>query len=227
MGQLDLIHREHRFRQIQICDGSTSSLAIRKESPCLRYEDFHGGKRRGYSGTKLPEDIWCHIHSLMTLRDAPCADCVSRAFLCSWRCYPNIIFNTKIMGMSRDRGFTQRVDDILKKHWGIGVKTFELDFSHCCKPKVNEYLHGWLPIVVTPGIEKLTLVMPEDEAVNFPCPVLSDENGSSIRAPSFQLCCFGEVETHEMSRDNLHEDTFLAAAAQLPAGVKSATDCGC
>uniref|UniRef100_A0A0E0D0V9 At1g61320/AtMIF1 LRR domain-containing protein n=1 Tax=Oryza meridionalis TaxID=40149 RepID=A0A0E0D0V9_9ORYZ len=39
-----------------------------------------------------PADIWSHIHSLMPLRDASRAACVSRAFLRSWRCHPNLIF---------------------------------------------------------------------------------------------------------------------------------------
>ncbi|XP_047048683.1 uncharacterized protein LOC124653658 [Lolium rigidum] len=220
MGQLDLIHREQReqrFRQIQIRDGSTSSLAIRKESPCLPDEDFHDGKRRGYSGTELSEDIWCHIHSLMTPRDAARAACVSRAFLCSWRCYPNLIFNTKIMGMLQDRGFTHRVDDILKKHSGIGVKTFELDFSRCGKPKVYEYLHGWLQIAVTPGIEKLTLLMPEDEAVSFPCPVLSDENGSSIRYLHLVHCAFRPTDNLGCLRNltELHFDWVRITGDEL------------
>uniref|UniRef100_A0ACD5YEJ6 Uncharacterized protein n=1 Tax=Avena sativa TaxID=4498 RepID=A0ACD5YEJ6_AVESA len=92
--------------------------------------------------------------------------------------------------MSRDTGFTCRVDDILKKHSGIGVKTFNLDFTYCCKPKAYEYLHRWLQIAVTPGIEKLTLVMPGNEDVSFPCPVLSDENGSSVRYLHLVHCAF-------------------------------------
>ena len=61
-----------------------------------------------------------------------------------------------------------KTDHILKKHSGIGVKTFELDFSSCYKPEAYEYLHKWLQKVVTPGIEKLPLVMTKDEADNFP-----------------------------------------------------------
>ncbi|XP_044395079.1 uncharacterized protein [Triticum aestivum] len=222
MGQLHLMQPE---RQIQIRGGSTSSLAIRNGPPCQEDDDnYHDGKIREYSGTVLPEDIWCHIHSLMTPRDAARAACVSRAFRRSWRCYyPNLIFNSKTIGLSRDgMYFTRKVDQVLEKHSGIGVKTFEIDCSCCDKLKGYEYLHRWLQKVVTPGIEKLTLVMPENEPVNFPCPVLSNGNGSSIwapfRVPSSQLCCVGAVETQEMLPDNLPKDTFPAAATQLPAG---------
>uniref|UniRef100_A0ACD5Y0E5 Uncharacterized protein n=2 Tax=Avena sativa TaxID=4498 RepID=A0ACD5Y0E5_AVESA len=188
MGQLD---REHWFR-----DGSTSSLATRKGSPFRRDDDYPECKRRGYSGTELPQDIWWHIHFLMTMRDAARAACVSRSFLCSWRCYPNLVFNTKIIGMSRDACFTQRVDDILKKHSGIGVKTFDLDFTYCCKqPKAYNYLHRWLQIAVTPGIEKLALVMPGNKDVSFLCPVLSDENGSSVRHLHLAHCAFRPTES--------------------------------
>ncbi|XBH67283.1 hypothetical protein VPH35_095686 [Triticum aestivum] len=190
MGQLHLMQPE---RQIQIRGGSTSSLAIRNGPPCQEDDDnYHDGKIREYSGTVLPEDIWCHIHSLMTPRDAARAACVSRAFRRSWRCYyPNLIFNSKTIGLSRDgMYFTRKVDQVLEKHSGIGVKTFEIDCSCCDKLKGYEYLHRWLQKVVTPGIEKLTLVMPENEPVNFPCPVLSNGNGSSIWYLHLVNCVF-------------------------------------
>jgi hypothetical protein len=38
------------------------------------------------------QDIWRHIHSLMPMRDAAQAACVSHAFLRSWRCHPNLTF---------------------------------------------------------------------------------------------------------------------------------------
>ncbi|KAM0857956.1 hypothetical protein ACQ4PT_048141 [Festuca glaucescens] len=63
----------------------STTLGIRKGSPCNQDDNSHDGKRSKYSGQELPEDIWCHIHSLMTLRDAARASCVSHAFLCSWR----------------------------------------------------------------------------------------------------------------------------------------------
>jgi hypothetical protein len=99
------------------------------------------------------------------------------------------------MGKLWDRGFTRRVDDILKIHSGIGVKTFDLDFTYCRKPKAYEYLDRWLQIAVTPGIEKLTLVMPGNEAVSFPCPVLSEENGSLIWYLHLAHCAFRPTDS--------------------------------
>ncbi|XP_051188763.1 uncharacterized protein [Lolium perenne] len=188
MGQLDLVHREREERFRQIHDGSTSS----KDSPCLRHDNFHDGRKRGYSGTDLSEDIWCHIHSLLMLRDAARAACVSHAFQRSWRCYPNLIFDSETLSpLWDDMDFSSRVDHILKKHSGIGVKTFELDFSSYYQPEAFKYLDRWLQIAVTPGIEKVTLVMPKNEAAcNFPCRVLSDGNGSSIWHLHLVDCAF-------------------------------------
>lgn len=186
MGQLDLMYREREQRFRQIRGGLTSSKD-------LRDDDIHDGKKRGYSETDLSEDIWCHIHSLLTLRDAARAACVSHAFQRAWKCYPKLIFDSETLGpLWDDMDFSSRVDHILKKHSGIGVKTFELDFSSYYKPNAFKYLDRWLQIAVKPGIEKLTLVMPKNEAActNFPCPVLSDGNGSSIWYLHIVDCAF-------------------------------------
>uniref|UniRef100_R7WDI8 At1g61320/AtMIF1 LRR domain-containing protein n=1 Tax=Aegilops tauschii TaxID=37682 RepID=R7WDI8_AEGTA len=137
-------------------------------------------------------DIWCHIHSLMTLRDAARAACVSHAFQNSWKCYPNLIFNTRTVVLRDGMDFACRVDHILKKHSGIGVKTFELNFPFFYKSDAYKYLHRWLEIVVKPGIEKLTLAIPEIEEVNFPCQVLSDANfslGESLQLKNLEMLC--------------------------------------
>ncbi|XBH71223.1 hypothetical protein VPH35_098708 [Triticum aestivum] len=137
-------------------------------------------------------DIWCHIHSLMTLRDAARAACVSHAFQNSWKCYPNLIFNTRTVVLRDGMDFACRVDLILKKHSGIGVKTFELNFPFFYKSDAYKYLHRWLEIVVKPGIEKLTLAIPEIEEVNFPCQVLSDANfslGESLQLKNLEMLC--------------------------------------
>nr|XP_040245783.1 uncharacterized protein LOC120964855 [Aegilops tauschii subsp. strangulata] len=136
------------------------------------------------------QDIWCHIHSLMTLRDAARAACVSHAFQNSWKCYPNLIFNTRTVVLRDGMDFACRVDHILKKHSGIGVKTFELNFPFFYKSDAYKYLHRWLEIVVKPGIEKLTLAIPEIEEVNFPCQVLSDANVSSMWYLNLAYCAF-------------------------------------
>ena len=66
----------------------------------------------------------------MPMRDAARAVCVSHAFLRSWRCHPNLTFHGTALGMNKKaygndeiaRDFSSKVDRILKKHSGIGVK---------------------------------------------------------------------------------------------------------
>ena len=109
------------------------------------------------------QDIWRHIHSLMPLRDAARAALVSRAFLDSWRCRPNITFSKTSLGLDgKDeitRDFNSTVDHILKKHSGVDLKSLKIEFfgynadAHC-------YLNSWLKNVVSPELEELTLVPP-------------------------------------------------------------------
>jgi len=64
----------------------------------------------------------------MPLQDAARAACVSRAFLSSWRCRPDITISWKTLGLDKNfhgkdeiaKDFNSIVDQILKKpfrHW--------------------------------------------------------------------------------------------------------------
>lgn len=75
MGMLKLnrlltMERQRRHRQIDYRDGSLASQAERKGSVCQQDENSLGGQIKGHSEPNLLEDIWCHIHSLMPMRDA-------------------------------------------------------------------------------------------------------------------------------------------------------------
>ena len=102
------------------------------------------------------QDIWKHIHSLTPLWDAAC---VSRAFLSSWRQYPNLTLTLLSLGYF---DFTKKVNNILKNHSGVGMKKLILEFVECydCNDIIN-HLDSWLQIAVTPQIEELTLISPE------------------------------------------------------------------
>ncbi|XP_047050431.1 uncharacterized protein LOC124655607 isoform X2 [Lolium rigidum] len=145
-----------------------------------------------YSGPELPEDIWCHIHSLMLLRDAARAACVSRAFFRSWRSHPHLMFDILNIGCPGiGRGFTSRVDPILKNHSGNGLKTLKLDFTDSYDAKASSCIDSWLRIVITAGIEELSLKMFSRKGeYNFPCSLLSDESESSIRYLRLVNCTF-------------------------------------
>uniref|UniRef100_A0A0E0K372 Uncharacterized protein n=1 Tax=Oryza punctata TaxID=4537 RepID=A0A0E0K372_ORYPU len=87
--------RERRRRRQKVQrprNESITSTAKIKWTLRQQGNNCQDGKRLRYSWTNFPEDIWSHIHSLMPLRDASRAACVSRAFLYSWRCHPNLIF---------------------------------------------------------------------------------------------------------------------------------------
>ncbi|RLM80522.1 uncharacterized protein C2845_PM12G10530 [Panicum miliaceum] len=203
LNQLISLQRQRRgSRQIQARgDGSTSLRLKRKRSPCQKDDNSLDGEIKGYSGPDLPEDIWCHIHSLMPLRDAAQAACVSRSFLGSWRCYPNLAFSEKTLGLNenarrndrKSRDFASTVYRVLKNHSGIGVKTFKLDvFSFYNSHEISDAdLENWLQIAIKPGIEELYLSLSLRIATyNFPCSLLSDGTGDSLRYLHFGSCIF-------------------------------------
>ena len=136
------------------------------------------------------QDIWRHIHSLMPMRDAARAACVSHSFVDSWRCHPNLTFSNEILGLNGNaygkeelaRAFYSKVDHILKMHSGIGVKKLMFRIASEYTAKDSCYLDSWLQTAVTPGIEELTLILWSMKAkYNFPYSVLSNGNGDSIR----------------------------------------------
>jgi hypothetical protein len=79
------------------------------------------------------------------------------------------------------RDFRSKVDQILKKHSGIGVKKLMIDMSEYYTTKDSCYLNSWLLIAVTPGIEELALKLSMRGEYNFPCSLLSNGSGDSIR----------------------------------------------
>ncbi|XP_044359970.1 uncharacterized protein [Triticum aestivum] len=161
---------------------------------------------RGRVVWDLPQEILCHIHSLLPLQDAARAACVSRGFLQFWRCYSKLVLNHRTLGLTdmqfvrREINFMDKVDQILENHHnnGVLVEILELEYppSRSIKPC---YLDRWLQITVKPGIKQLDLSMcvtgPEEENYNFPCSVLS--NGAA--ASSIQSLCLSACSIHPTS----------------------------
>ncbi|KAL6844603.1 hypothetical protein ACP4OV_025262 [Aristida adscensionis] len=173
------------------------------------------GKTMSYSGPNLPEDIWQHIHTLMSLRDAARAACVSRAFLHSWRHRPNLTLTMQTLGYA---DFTRKVDNIFRNHSGLGVKILNLELIKYLDGYTRNCLDSWLQIAVTPRIEELTLMLfshrpldallPRNLEYEFPCLLLSDGSGSSIQSleleccalqPTVQLGCLGNLTKLHLS----------------------------
>nr|XP_025881561.1 uncharacterized protein LOC107276590 [Oryza sativa Japonica Group] len=140
-------------------------------------------------------DIWYHIHSLLPLRDAARAACVSSTFLYSWRCRPNLIFSKKTLGLNGNwrenvRELVNKVDHIMKNHSGIGLRTFGLQSYNLIN---TYYLDRWLNIAITPAIEELSLTQfPENNTkyYNFPCSILFNRGGNSIKHICLSHCAF-------------------------------------
>jgi len=126
-------------------------------------------------GEADPSDIWHHIHSLLPLRDAARAACLSHAFLRSWRCHPILTLSRPILyskANAPDKKLSCIIDNIIRNHTVIGIKIFKLEsiYDAC------NYLDSWLQIAVTPGIEELTLKLCDEDNMkyNVPCTLLSD-----------------------------------------------------
>jgi len=137
------------------------------------------------------QDILHHIHSMLPMRDAARAACASRAFLHSWRCHPNLIFNKDTIGLKingRGENFHHKIARILRKHSGIGLKTFNLDYTGMRGFNGTSYFDRWIQIALKPGIEKLTLCLPRTRKIyNFPCSLLSDGVRTHFSTLNFML----------------------------------------
>jgi hypothetical protein len=137
------------------------------------------------------QNIWYHIHSLMALRDAARAACLSRAFLHSWRCRPNLTLNRDVL-LSKEHTYgvnvSQIIDNILRNHSGTGVKVLKLELYNI----TDHRLASWLRAAVTPMIEELTVVLCSTctKKYRFPCSVLSNGVRNSIRHLELGFCAF-------------------------------------
>ncbi|KAJ1266917.1 hypothetical protein BS78_07G016900 [Paspalum vaginatum] len=127
----------------------------------------------------------------MPLRAAARAACLSRAFLCSWRCYPNLIFNEDVLRSEahgyNPRYFSRTVDHILSNHSSIGLKILKIGLGDISFRKLKSWLHA----AITPGIVDITINIWEDyKKYKFPCSLLSEGVRNSIRNLDLAACAF-------------------------------------
>ncbi|CAO2040834.1 unnamed protein product [Urochloa humidicola] len=205
MGMLNLSQlmskqrqRQRRRRQIHARNGWVASQPKRKGSPSQQDHSV-GSQIKGYSGSNLPEDIWCSIHSLLPMQDAARVACVSQAFVRSWRCRPKLDFcKNTLKALNKEAcqnddkagNFKSRIDCILKKHSGIGLKSLKFEFPSVHNQDHLAHLDSWLQIAVKPGIEELSLRLTVDRSYNFPCSLLSGGTGDRLRYLSLSSCQF-------------------------------------
>ncbi|GJM86607.1 hypothetical protein PR202_ga02482 [Eleusine coracana subsp. coracana] len=195
--------RQELHPQTQASNRSIAPQAERNISRGQQHENFLGHQIKICAGPSLPEEIWSHIHSLMPMQDAARVACVSKAFLHSWRCHPDLSFTEETLGLNKNacvtkdetaKIFTSRVDHILRKHSGIGIKTFKLNVASVYNLKGHchlDRLDWWLQIAIKPGIEEISLSLSLANAkFNFPHSLLSDGIGDSLRSLHLTSCNF-------------------------------------
>ncbi|KAL6856937.1 hypothetical protein ACP4OV_018319 [Aristida adscensionis] len=179
--------QEDRRRQLVVRNGSAATVNKREDSAFKQVGDSQNGETSICSTPYLPEEIWRHIHSLMSMRDAARAACLSHAFLRSWRCHPKLTldYNT-LVPMGCFGNYSGKIDSILRNHSGVGLKTLQLCLDD--DSTTFPYVDGWLQIAVTPGVEELILVL--HKKYNFPCSLLSGGVENSIRYIRLHSCVF-------------------------------------
>jgi hypothetical protein len=137
------------------------------------------------------------ILSLVPLRDAARAACVSRRFLRSWRRFPNLTFNWETVGLNLDKGplyerakkLANGIHHILENHSGTGVKTLKLQVRPCGDVITANCLDIWLQAAVKSGIVELALDLPRIHNLRFnlSCSLISSD-ASSLQSFSLVLC---------------------------------------
>uniref|UniRef100_A0A453CQN1 Uncharacterized protein n=1 Tax=Aegilops tauschii subsp. strangulata TaxID=200361 RepID=A0A453CQN1_AEGTS len=163
--------------------GWRDSSAEREAQTCRESDILQGApkRRQGIELDKLPEDMLHHIHSLMPVKDAGRAACVSKRFLHSWRCYSNLKLNKRTLGLIGDKFegneiyHINKVDQILNSYSknGMKVKSLKLDLFHCSSASAF-HLDRWLRIALKSGIKELSFSLSRSmkEEYCFPCSVL-------------------------------------------------------
>uniref|UniRef100_A0A0A8ZF11 Uncharacterized protein n=1 Tax=Arundo donax TaxID=35708 RepID=A0A0A8ZF11_ARUDO len=181
--------------------GSRDSLPTTEGLPCQQGDISEGAQitMPVLQLDKLPEDILHHIHSLVPLRDAARAACVSHKFLRSWRCFPNLTFSQETLGLNVQEGTSyerakklmDRIDHIVQNHSGIGVKTLKLHVFPCHNVITANHVDIWLQAAVKSGIVEISVELPRDHRpkYNLSCSLLSC-SGSSLQSISLFSCAF-------------------------------------
>uniref|UniRef100_A0ACD5Z6U1 Uncharacterized protein n=1 Tax=Avena sativa TaxID=4498 RepID=A0ACD5Z6U1_AVESA len=201
-------NNSRRHRSPAADTGSMPSSAETNGATCQQGDISHGAQytREELGFKKLPEDIVHYIHSHLHVQDAARAACVSRVFLCSWRCYSDLMLSVRALGLAekkyeeKETSLIDKVDKILKNHYsnGVKVKTLSLDLSDCKNINAS-YLDMWLEISVKSGTTELDLILHpimDENYYSFPCSVLSDKAAaSSIQTLFLASCVFQSTST--------------------------------
>uniref|UniRef100_A0A0E0H699 F-box domain-containing protein n=1 Tax=Oryza nivara TaxID=4536 RepID=A0A0E0H699_ORYNI len=178
------------LRELQTNKLDTSSKIIYAPR---QQDDIYAGIMPELPLDKLPEDILHHVYSLMPLKDAARAACVSHGFLRCWRRYPILVLNSKTIVDDMESYAISKIDHIINNHSGIGVKVFKLQLFAC--PNIDAaVLDKWFVHVIKAGIKELSLEMSlckKRTEYNFPCSILSSKaGGGTIQSLFLSSCSF-------------------------------------
>ncbi|CAL5012658.1 unnamed protein product [Urochloa decumbens] len=172
---------------------------------------------------KFPEDVLHHIYSLVPLRDAARAACVSRMFLRSWRRFPNLTFNWEAFGLNLDEGplyeraqkFANGIHRILENHSGTGVKTLNLQVRPCGDVITANHLDFWLRAAVKSGIIELALDLPRIQRCFFDC-TISLEKLEVSQGPPMKISIGSPSQLKNMTMNGqCYSGMFQYALTQL------------
>uniref|UniRef100_A0ACD5X1I3 Uncharacterized protein n=3 Tax=Avena sativa TaxID=4498 RepID=A0ACD5X1I3_AVESA len=186
-------------------DELTASVAEIQVLPSQKASNDSQSAENTGSELALPEDILFHVHTLMPMRDAARAACVSRVFLNSWRCYPRLTLDTETLGIHLDTDeeeekiesdFVSRVDHIMQNHSGNGLKKVKIR-THPCRNLHPSNVDRCLQIAISPGIEEfeLQIYRRRNMEYDFPSSLLTTARGSSIRSFVLTYCAFHSTMT--------------------------------
>ncbi|XP_062227911.1 uncharacterized protein LOC133926145 isoform X2 [Phragmites australis] len=177
-----------------MCQGkreSTNGIISPMDILALSVMHYHA-----MQSTCANKDVLHHIHSLVPLRDAARAACVSRSFLRSWRRFPNLTFSWETLGLHMNEGeramkLRNIIHHILENHCGTGVKTVKFLVRPCLNAITANDLDIWLEAAVKSGIEELAVDLPQDHGLeySFSCLLLSCA-ARSLQSFSLSYCAF-------------------------------------
>ncbi|WVZ99658.1 LOW QUALITY PROTEIN: hypothetical protein U9M48_044921 [Paspalum notatum var. saurae] len=128
---------------------------------------------------------------MQPLRDAARVACMSRSFLCSRRCRPDITLSKKTLCMNRNlqekdeiaKDFNSKVDQILRNCSGIGLRTLKSSFRKQRLPTIG--------VAGSPSSSRAAIALGADGSRSGSRLALPVAGGD--RAPSALLQCGGQA----------------------------------
>ncbi|KAL6641969.1 hypothetical protein ACP70R_020150 [Stipagrostis hirtigluma subsp. patula] len=171
----------------------------------------------------LPEDIVLRIVSKLSLKEAAQTSVLSSMWRQAWTYHPNLYFGIeRVLGNNAKRRvmdssltnrmlatnkFIQRVDAILKNHWGTQVNKLAVKFG--LSMEQANHIDRWVSFAITSKARIVTLNFSPNRSpydsnnYDFPFQLFDGRNGSSLQAlrldsvslnPPLDFCGFANLK---------------------------------